>query len=197
MTDMPPRPLLRIIRAEDAESWVDGYAFLERAKSHAAALRATVQDEIAQAREAGRIEGRRAGELEAAGLLAQTQAEIDRHLALLEPRICDLALDIVRRVLGSFSDAELVARAARHALTAFREEQGVVVNVAPGMDEEVARHLAAIKPEGPDMRVEPDRHLSRLQCVVTTPSASLDVGIEAQLGTVREALVASIEEGAR
>lgn len=193
MSNLPNRPLPRIIRADHAQSWIDGFAFLESAKAYAAELRAQVQEEVAQAREAGRLEGRRAGEAEAAILLARTHAEIDRHLASLETRICDLALEVVRMVLGTFSDVELVARASRRALTVFREQNGVVVSVAPEMADEVARYLAGLELGSLAARVEPDRHLSARQCMVTTPSSSIDVGIDAQLGAVRDAMIASAE----
>lgn len=189
MSELPHRPLNRIIRASDAASWIDGYAFLERAKTEATAMLADAVGEVARSREAGRIEGREAGEAEAAALLLRTRADIDRYLAAVEPRLADLALDIVRKVLGVFDDAELVAHAARQALENLREETSIVVNVAPEIAGEVEQHLRTLTDL--PVRIAPDRHLFGRQCIVTTLSASIDVGLDTQLAAIRETMTTS------
>ncbi|GGB05700.1 type III secretion protein [Brucella endophytica] len=189
MTEMPNRPLARIIRAEDATCWIDGFAFLERAKAEAAAIRSTAGDEVAKARQLGREEGRRAGETEAAALLMRTHADIDRYLGSVEPMVAALALDIVERVIGTIEDADLVARTARQALDALREESAVVVNVAPELVGEVQQRLAVSGSTDARVRVVADRHLSGRRCTVTTPSTSMDVSIEAQLDAIRTAML--------
>lgn len=196
MTEMPNRPLARIIRAEEADSWIDGFAFLERARTEAAAIRATAEDEVAEAREAGRLDGRKAGEAEAAALLMRTQADVERYLASVEPLVAALAMEIVERVIGTIDDAELVARAARQALETLREEKAVVVNVAPNLIAEVHQRLAAFGPMVMTVRVAADRHLSSRQCTVTTASTSIDVGIDAQLEAIRAAMEEQGRSGA-
>ncbi len=194
MTEMPNRPLARIIRAEEAECWIDGYAFLDRAKTEAAAIRANAEDEVAKAREAGRLEGAKRGEAEAAALLMRCHADVDRYLASVEPMVAALAIEIVERVIGTIDDAELVARAARQALEALRDEKAVVVNVAPELVADVQQRMAAF---GPMMvRVAADRHLSARQCTVTTASTSIDVGIDTQLEAIRTAMVEQDRSGA-
>lgn len=193
---VPNRPLARIIRAKDADSWIDGYAFLECAKAEAEAIRATAHAEIAKAREAGHIEGRQSGEAEAAKLLMRTQVDVAHYLSEAELRFIALAMEIVQQVLGTFSDGELVARAARQAINAFSEENGVSINVAPDIVDEVKEHLAALDIKGIPVRVIADRHLSATQCTVTTPSASIDVGIETQLAAIRAMMLASNRGGA-
>ncbi|MGU3399954.1 type III secretion system stator protein SctL [Brucellaceae bacterium D45D] len=193
---VPNRPLARIIRAEDAQSWIDGYAFLERAKAEAAAIRATAHDEIEKAREAGRIEGRRDGEAQAAELLMRTQADVGRYLGATEPRLIALAMEIVQQVLGTFSNSELVARAARQAIQTFSDENGITINVAPEIVDEVKEHFATQDFKTTPIRVVADRHLSATQCTVTTPSASIDVGIETQLAAIRAMILDSSRGGA-
>ncbi|WP_343315001.1 type III secretion system stator protein SctL [Brucella sp. BE17] len=200
MTDLvdavPNRPLARIIRAEDADSWIDGYAFLERAKAEAEAIRATAREEIAKAREVGRIEGRKAGEAEAAALLMRTQADIANYLDEAEPRLITLAMEILQQVLGAFSNGELVACAARQAINAFSDENGVTINVAPEIVDDVKTQCAAFDLKNMAIRVVADRHLSATQCTVTTPSASIDVGIETQLAAIRAMMMGSSRGGA-
>lgn len=188
---IPNRPLARIIRAEDSASWIDGYAFLELAKAEAKAIRATVHEEREQAYEAGRIEGRKAGEAEAAELLMRAQADVGRYLAEAEPRFIALAMEIVEQVLGTFSNSELIARAARQAIQAFGDENGITINVAPESVDEVKAQFATLDVQNVAIRVVADRHLSATQCTVTTPSASIDVGIETQLAAIHAIMLAS------
>lgn len=191
MTELPTRPYARIIRAEHAESWIDGYAFLEQAKAEAEAIRASAQDEVAKAREAGRLEGRAAGEAEAAALLVQTQADVDCYLEGIEPQLAVLAMEIVQRVVGQFEDVDLVARATGQALETLRGESTVVVNVAPDLVQDVQQRLAAMGPETGSIRVAADRHLSGRQCILTTPSTSIDIGIDTQLEAIRATMGAA------
>lgn len=196
MTDMPNRPLARIIRAEEAACWIDGYGFLERAKAEAAAIRAGAQDEVNKAREAGHEEGRQAGEADAAALLMRTQMDVERYLGAMEPMVAMLAMQIVERVIGTFDDAELVARAAQQALEGLREDKGVVVNVAPEIVAEVQQRLQAMNTAALTLRVAADRHLCARQCTVTTAATSIDVGIDTQLEAIRAAMVEQDRSGA-
>lgn len=188
MTDMPNRPLARIIRADEADCWIDAFAFLERAKAEAAAIRAGAQDEVAKARDAGHEQGRQAGEAQAAALLMRTQADVERYLASVEPMVATLAMQIVERVIGRFDDAELVARAARQALDGMRENKAVVVNVAPDLVGEVQDRLDAMHSGALTVRVAADRHLSGRQATITTSSTSIDIGIDVQLEAIRAAM---------
>jgi type III secretion protein L len=196
MTDLPNRPLARIIRAEEAESWISGFVFLERAKAEAADIRSTAELEVAEARERGRDEGRKVGEEEAAALLLRAHTDVERYFASIEPLVASLAMEIVERVIGSFDDAELVARAARLALKALQEENAVVINVAPELVGEVQQRLAAFGPNAMSVRVAADRHLTQRQCSVTTPATSIDVGIDAQFAAIRTAMADQCRNGA-
>jgi type III secretion protein L len=191
VTELPPRPFARIIRAEQAESWIDGYAFLEQAKAEADKIRASAMEEVATAREAGRLEGRAAGEAEAAALLMRTHRDVDRYLEGIEPQLAVLAMEIVQRVLGQFDDADLVARAAYQALETLRDESAIVVNVAPDMVQDVQQRLLLLGTETASVRVAADRHLSGRQCILTTPSTSIDVGVDTQLEAIRTSMGAA------
>lgn len=189
--EVPSRPFARIIRAEQTESWVDGYAFLAQAKAEADAIRASAAEEIAKARETGRLEGRAVGEAEAATLLVRTHADVDRYLAGIEPQLAVLAMEVVQRVLGQFDEADLVANAVCQALETLRDEGAMVVNVAPDMVQEVQQRLGSFGPMPTSVRVVADRHLSGRQCILTTPSASIDVSIDTQLDAIRASMDAA------
>lgn len=188
MNSLPPRPGKIILRAEEAKAWIDGYAFLEQARQRAEDQEA----DIRRAHEAGHAEGfeagRRDGEARAAELLAATQGDVKRYLDGLEPALADLALSLVRRILGEFDAAELVGRCVRQALDEWRHEHRIRIRVAPSMEARVTEFLADDPPATADYQVESDARLEPTQCLLVSPVAVMDIGLESQLEALRRAL---------
>lgn len=180
---LPKRPGNVVLKASEAEAWIDGFAFRERAERQGAALIASTEAAVAKAREEGFREGMRVGESEAGALLLRTSADVDRYLAGLEAQLTDLALGIVRKVVGRFDDAELVAACAREALGSFRGETRIVVRVAPDL-------VGAVRAQmGSGVGVEGDPGLAAGRCVIASPLSSVEVGLDAQLDAIRAAML--------
>lgn len=187
MNDLPRRPGKVILRAAEAKAWTDGFAFLDRARERAESQEA----EIAQARDAGYADGFAAGRCEgerrAAALLATTHANVERYLAGLEPELGQLALDLVRRILDEFDDAERIARSVRRALGEWRQAHRIRIRVAPALEREVAERLADHPPADVEFQVEADPQLDASQCLLVSPIAVMDIGMEAQFGALGQA----------
>lgn len=197
MHELPARPGKVILRSAEAEAWIDGYAFLERAQARAKEMEARTRHTAAAAYADGFEEGRRDGEARAAELLASTTRRVERYLAGLDRSLGELCLQLVRRILGEFDDAELISRSARQALREFRHDMRVSVRVAPERVAEVEALLAAGggPPGAPAYRVEGDAQLGAGQCLLVSPVAVVDAGLDAQLSALRQALLA--DGGAR
>ncbi|WP_110707048.1 FliH/SctL family protein [Salinicola sp. CR57] len=189
MNSLPPRPGKVILRAEEAEAWIDGYAFLERARRQAADQDRALRDARDEAHAEGFEAGRRAGEIQAARLLATTRDDVARYLERLEPALAELALDLVRRLLGEFDEAELVARCVRQALREWRQEHRIRIRVAPSLEARVATLLSADPAVTQDYEVEADPQLGLEQCLLVTPVAVMDIGVDSQLDVLRQALL--------
>jgi type III secretion protein L len=191
LDDLPREPGVNILRAEDAAAWQDGFHFLAAARRAAAQVneiaRKTYDVEYAR----GFAEGRAAGADEAARLVTETTAKVDRHLASLEQEIGALALDVVRRVLGEFDAGELIARAAVQAVGEFRREKWLKVTVHPAAADRVRAVLAALPPSGgPTVTVESDPALDERACIVASDFAVVDASLEAQLEAFAAAFAA-------
>src|SRR5262245_37928702 len=117
---LPRVPGRKIIRREDADNWIDGYRFVAEARRAADTLAQTAQAAFDETKACGFEEGRRAGEAEAAALLAETSAKVDQYLASVESQVAELSLAIVAQVLGRLADTEMVARAGHPAHAARR-----------------------------------------------------------------------------
>lgn len=192
--ELPSRPGLRIIRAAQAEQWVDGYAFLRAAREEAEAIRKDSADWLEQARAEGFESARQQGAEQISALLGETSLQVDGWLAGLEASLADLALNIVREVLDEMDDAERVVRCTRKALSAFRQDQALTLFV-PRQDVEAVRRRIKTEMDGlPNIAVDSDDQLSTGQARLSSPVGSVELGLEAQLQNLRRSLLPFAEE---
>lgn len=191
LDDLPPEPGVKVLRAAEAAAWQDGYRFLAAVRRAAARIDEAARKTYAVEYARGYADGRTAGANEAARLVSETALKVDRHLASLEQDIGALALDVVRRVLGEFDAAELVARAAAQAVGEFRREKCLKVTVHPAAAERVRAALAAVaQQDGPVPSVESDAALDQRACILASDFAVVDASLEAQLQTFAAAFAA-------
>ena len=191
---LPSRPALRVIRAAQAEQWVDGYAFLQAAKDEAEAIRKDSAAWLDQARAEGFESARQQGAEQISVLLAETSQQVDGWLAGLEASLADLALNIVREVLDEMDDAERVVRCTRKALSAFRQDQALTLFVPRQEVEAVRRRIKAEQDSLPSIGVESDDQLAAGQARLSSPVGSVELGLEAQLQNLRRALLPFADE---
>lgn len=190
MTELPTMPGSKIIREQDVQHWVDGFAFIAATKAEAAAQ----MDQIHAIREANKKQGFEAGfeqgALEAAALLTTTTARVNDYAAALDQQLVDLSLSIITRIFGKFDDAELVAKLAQHALQGFQRERDITITVAPDIAEDVSRRIQS-EYANPSLNITvlPDPRLSGTKCVLSNAIAVVDAGLETQLAAIREALL--------
>lgn len=181
--DLPNGPTRKILRVADQAAWSDGYRFLDEVKRvHA------------QEQQRGYAEGKAAGAQEAAQLIMETTAKVDRYLASLDREVAGLALDIVRRVLGEFDKTELVARAAATAVADFRREKALKIAVHPSAEARVRDVVAHYTRPGLSVVVEGDPALGQTDCLLSSEFAIVNASIEAQLEAMARAL--GLREGA-
>jgi len=193
MSELPSRPASRIIRAEQADLWIDGYAFVRAAQEQADTIREQSAQWLEQAREEGFEHARQQGAEEVAALLAQTAARADAWLGGLEVSLADLALDIVREVLGEMDEPERILRCTRKALTAFRQDQALTLFVSAGQVEAVRLRLKSEADHLP-ITVEPDEQLHSGQARLSGPVGSVELGLDAQLNNLRRSLLPFVDE---
>ncbi|TSD76468.1 HrpE/YscL family type III secretion apparatus protein [Pseudomonas sp. KBS0710] len=192
MSELPSRPAARILRADEAALWTEGFAFLQAAKNQAEQIRADSDQWLQAARAEGFESARQAGAEQVAQLLVQTQSQVQHYLSSLETSLADLALGIVREVLGELDNAERVVRCTRQALSAFRQDQALTLWVPPA---EVDALRQRLKLEGVALAVAADEQLSAGQARLSSPAGSVELGLEAQLQTLRRSLLPFAEEG--
>lgn len=191
--DLPTRPVGRVLRAAEATAWQEGFAFREAAKRESAELRDAARKAYASEYAQGYDDGLIAGSAEAVQLLTATTVSVDRYLEKLEGEVIDLALDVVRKMLGGFDAGTLVAKAARQAIADVRRAKYLRISVHPDMLDTVRTELNDMLAAGEigfSVEIEADGQLAHHACVVKTDAAVVDASIEGQLAALRSALQA-------
>lgn len=196
--DLPPAPTGRVIRAAEAEAWQSGYAFLDAAKRESTRLRDAARLAYANNAAQGYQDGKAEGDAEAARLVNETVVKVDRYLASLDKDVVDLALDIVRRVLGEFDVSALVGKAAARAISDIRRAKYLRVTVHPSAAAAVQaemRDRVGDNSLGINIEIITDSSLSPAACIVSTDIAVIDASIEAQLNAIAAAMAVKSEVG--
>jgi type III secretion protein L len=191
INDLPRRPSGRILRAAEARAWQDGYAFLDVARREAEQLRDSARRVYASQYAQGYEDGKAEGDAEAARLVNETAVKVDRYLGGLETEVINLALDVVRRMLGQFDVSQLVAKAARQAIAEVRRAKYLKVSVHPDAISAVRDELRAILSEGDlglTVEIDTDNTLAAGACIVSTDLAVIDASIDAQLKAIARAV---------
>lgn len=186
---LPARPESRILRAAEAERWIDGYAFVEAAHEEARRVREESAEWLQQARAEGFERARQEGAEQQALLLASTCAQVDDYLAGLEASLAELALGIARQVMGELDSGDRLLRCTAQALSAFRQDQALSLFV-PRHEVE---HLRVKIASGPlalrTLNIEGDDQLQSGQARLVSPAGSVELGLDAQLDNLRRALL--------
>ncbi|MGI9506682.1 MAG: type III secretion system stator protein SctL [Geminicoccaceae bacterium] len=185
------RPRGRVLPAEEVAAWETGRSYLEAAEREAERLREDAVSAFEDAKRRGFEEGRKDGAEAAARLLAETAGRADRQLREADRQIIDLALAVLRRVLGDLDIGKLLTRAVQQALISERRDRQLTLHVAPDMVDRLRADLDGIV--DPDMRhlitVEPDAKLLPGDCRLASAIGFVDLGIEAQLTALHQGLV--------
>jgi type III secretion protein L len=197
ISDLPKRPSGRILRAAEAGAWQDGFSFLAVARREADLFVKAARQEYAREFEIGYHDGKSKGETEARRLINEAVVKVDRYLGGIENEVINLALDVVKRVLGELDVNALVARAARQAIAELRQSKYLAISVHPDAAKTVRDELRDIflSDENLNFRVEirADATLARDACTVSTDVAVIDARIGAQLDAIAAAVAATTE----
>ena len=189
--DLPRRPTGRILRAKEARAWQDGYGFLDVARREAEQLRDSARRAYASEYAQGYNDGKAGGDAEAARIVSEAAAEVDRYLGGIQAEVIDLALDVVKRMLGEFDVSELVAKAASQAIAEIRRSKYLRVSVHPDAVTAVQDELRSILSEsdlGMTVEIDADNTLDPGACIVSTDIAVVDASIDAQLKAIAAAI---------
>jgi type III secretion protein L len=180
-----------VLHADEVQAWQDGHQFLAAAQARANLAEEAARRHHADESARGYQEGKAAGVVEATRLVTETMVKVDRYLESIEPQVADLAVRMVRRMLGNFDVTDLVAAAAAHAVAELRSENILKVMVHPEAVERVRAALADVDLGRIDVMIDADPKLDKAACTVASRIAVIDAGIETQLTAMAAAIGAT------
>lgn len=183
---LPASPL--VIRADILRARADAAALLAEARAEAARLRAEAEADAEAARASGREDGRRAGEAEAARLVAAASEAADAFLAAREAELGTLALAVAHRLIGALPPEERLFRLVQTALAEHRAELRLALRVPPGDAAGLRAALAEVDPDG-RVTVEEDPAAAPGSCVLAHARGRTAIGLLDQF----RALLAGVE----
>jgi flagellar biosynthesis/type III secretory pathway protein FliH len=147
----------------------------------------------------GRAAGVAHAQSEAIKHVLEAQKQARDLVAASELRIVELAVSIVARIAPRLDQGELVAALAAEGLAAIREERHICVRVSSAAEKSTRAMLdrwQGAHPEVETVELVTDPQLDAMACVVETELGRIEVGLSAQLETVRTTLAAVAAEPA-
>lgn len=181
----------KVIRAADADLWLDAQATLEAAQRDALTTRSEALTKAQAEQERGYREGREAGEQEAAKMLANTVRRCELYLENRAEELVELVITATQSILHGYDDRE---RTRLMLWKAIKEHHGgprLALRVHANELDRVREVVRAILDElgGPEIEVIADADLNNDACVLDTPLGYLQLGVDAQLMALRNGLL--------
>ncbi|PVZ12535.1 MULTISPECIES: FliH/SctL family protein [unclassified Pseudomonas] len=184
MSELPTRPAARILRAEQADQWIDGFAFLEAARQEADQMRQSAELWRQQARREGLEQGLAQGRAQMAQALLEQRQAHDQWLASQESALADLALAIAGQLIGELPDTQRLQALVRTALASFRQDQALTLYVPRDAVDSSRQALMGLA-----VTVEADEQLAPGQARLASAQGAVELGVQEQLAQLRRALL--------
>jgi type III secretion protein L len=159
----------------------------ETAQQHAEALRRRAYRE-------GRAAGAAHAQAQAVRHVVDAQREARAFTGANEERIIALAVSILARIAPTFDEGKVVAALAAESLRTLRDERHIRVRVsatAEAATRSMLEQWQRAHPEIDTVQVIADPQLEPFACVVESELGRIEVGLAAQLDTLRDALAAA------
>jgi len=183
----------KVFKQAEYAALLDAAAVLDAARDEAARIADQLAREAAHALEQGRAEGLRRAQAEYAQRLAADALATQRQLQALREAMAQIVVRAVGQFMSDVDPARLLESALRRVDALLRAEPFVALRVAPAQADALRRALAALGQDAGwalGAAVSADPALADGQCVVSTASGTLEIGVDAQLEAFRMAVQA-------
>lgn len=178
----------KILKGADFEVLSRARADVDSAQREAAEIIANAHAEAENIRAAALAEGMQ----QSSAYLTESAARVARDLDSLEPRICAIVSDALRRVLDPIPVEKQITAAVRRALSEVDLSRGVTLIVSPSMLSRVQEHLRHFPSEGGVVEVTGDPTCPPQSGILRTPYGDIELDVDAQLAALDEGIRAAL-----
>lgn len=188
----PASDSAKILKGEDFAALSRARADVDSAEQQAAAIIAKAHEDA----ERIRTEALAVGMQQSSAYLTESAARVSRDLDALEPMLCGIVTDALRRLLDPIPTEEQIAAAVRCAVTEVDMSRGVSLIVAPVMLGRVQDHLGQFPLESGVVEVVGDPVCAEKSAILRTPYGDIELDLEAQLAALTDGIQAALTGGA-
>lgn len=186
----------RVIKADDVALLVEANALLATARERVATMESQAQAEYDRRSAEGYRDGQEEGRLEHAEKLLETVLSSVEFIENIESTLVNVVSQAVRKVVGDLDDNERIVRIVRNALVSVRNQQKVLVRVAPADEAAVTEALRPMLQSAPGsasfLDVIADPRLERGACMLESELGVVDASLETQLKAFDNAFKAKL-----
>lgn len=181
----------KVFKEAEYAALLDAAAVLDAARAEADRVADQATRDAAEAVAQGRAEGLRRAQAEYAQRLAADALATQRQLQALRESMAQIVVRAVGQFMADVDPARLLESALRRVDALLRTEPFVALRVAPAQEDALRSALHAL---GQDAgwalaaAISADPALADGQCVVSTASGTLEIGVDAQLEAFRQAV---------
>jgi type III secretion protein L len=180
-----------VLRACDYARAVEAETALEQAKQRAEEILRDAQKTYEEEKARGRAEGLAEAQGEVAAQIMTIVSRSVDYLAGAEVEVARVVLTCLRKILGEFTDDDLVVRAARAALQVVRNEPRVTLRVPADIEPSVRERVGEIlsgNGEVTFLEIVGDERMARGGCRLESEAGVVDASIEQQLQALEKTL---------
>lgn len=186
----------RILKADDMAMLVEANELLASVRERVAKIEGDAQAEYDRRSAEGYRDGQEEGRLEHAEKLLETVLSSVEFIEGIESTLVNVVSQALRKIVGELGNDELIVRIVRNALVAVRNQQRVIVRVAPADESAVAEALRPMLQSAPGsasfLDIVADPRLERGACMLESELGVVDASIETQLKAFENAFHAKL-----
>ena len=198
LTPNAPRlePTVRVLKAPDYLCAAEAEAILEDANRQADKILADARRMYKEEKARGRADGVAEAQGEVAAQILNVVSRSVDYLAGAEAEVARIVMTCLRKILGDFSEEELVIREARAALQMVRNEPRVTLRVSTDVETEVRERIGDVLSGNGDvsfLEVVGDERIGLGGCRLESEAGVVDASIEQQLEVLEDVLKTRIK----
>ena len=185
----PPRSdSAKILKGSDFQVLSRARADVDSAQQQATEIIANAHAEAEKIRADALAQGMQ----QSSAYLTESAARVARDLDALEPRLCAIVSDALRRVLDPIPAEKLIAASVRRAMEEVDLSRSVTLIVAPKLMPRVHDHLRQFPLDRGTVDVTGDPTCPEGSAILRTTYGDIELDIDAQLAALDEGIRAAL-----
>jgi type III secretion protein L len=185
----------RVLPAAQSDAMLDAERLLADAEQRAFQTVDAARNESDAIRAAARAAGVEEATEEIQDRLFAIAEASANAISRTEERIFDMAVQIARRIIGSFDEADIAARVAKKSMALSAHSGFIRLRVAPGAVEQLRERLDDILPTAmasTSVEVIGDARVHGGGCIMETDAGLIDATIDSQIAAIERGLHRSL-----